>query len=152
MSVTASDNRRRDDRRLRHGLRYPERRTGFDRREPDGYAPAAIYHRMLVRLRENPRTVLLILVLVTVLNFADLVFTQRALVRGAVEVNPIMRFLFDLHPVWAAVVKASIGMVVVEIIWALRRYRSALVLAMFSCIGMAALFAYHLVTQKIVPI
>ena len=107
---------------------------------------------MLRRYRENERTLLLVLVTFTVLNLADLLYTQRALVRGAVEVNPVMRFLFDLHPVWAAVVKASIGVIVAEVIWVFRRHRSALVLSVFATLAMAALFGYHLVTQKIVPI
>lgn len=114
--------------------------------------PGAIYERMLLRYRGRPVAILLVLTIVTVLNMADLLYTQRALVRGAVEVNPVMRFLFDIHPVWAAVVKASVGMIVVEVMWALRRYRSALVLSVFTAMGMGALFVYHLVTQKIVPI
>jgi len=152
MSVESRGERRGADRRTTRRFALPERRRGFDRRVPQGRAPGAMYQRMLLRYRQNPRAIFLVLVLVTVLNFADLLFTQRALVRGAIEVNPIMRFFFDIHPVWAAVVKASIGMVVVEIIWAWRTHRSALALSIGAAMGMAALFAYHLVTQKIVPI
>ncbi len=152
MSVTPADERRHADRRQVRRLTVPDRRSGFDRRLPAGNRPGAVYQRMLHWYRANPRTIFLVLVLVTVLNFADLILTQRALVRGAVEVNPVMKFFFDLHPVWAAVVKASVGMIVVEVIWAFRRYRSALVLSIGALIGMGALFVYHLVTQRIVPI
>ena len=152
MSISAVDNRRRADRRQTRRFAYPERRSGFDRREPQGRRPGAVYERMLLAYRRRPAAIFLVLTLLAVLNFADLIYTQRALVRGAVEVNPIMAYLFELDPVWAAVVKASVGMIVVEAIWAFRRYRSALALSIFSCLGMAALFAYHLVTQKIIPI
>jgi len=92
------------------------------------------------------------LALVTVLNLADLLLTQRALARGAEEVNPLMRYLFDLDPVWAAVVKASVGMVVVEAVWAARRYRAGVVLSAAVTCGMTVLFVYHLVGQQIIPI
>jgi hypothetical protein len=147
-----SDNRRGEDRRRSRRLTYPDRRTGFDRRMPDGGRTRTAYEAMLRRYRENDRTIFLVLVILTVLNLADLLYTQRALVRGAVEVNPVMRFFFDIHPVWAAVVKASIGVIVAEVIWVFRRHRSALVLSVFATLAMAALFAYHLITQKIVPI
>ena len=148
----AADDRRNGDRRHTRRLHVPERRTGFDRRVPNGRSPVAIYQRILHAYRGRPLAIFLVLVLVTVLNLADLLYTQRALVRGGIELNPVMRFLFDIHPVWAAVVKASIGMVVVEAIWAFRRFRSALVLSIGAAVGMGALFVYHLVTQRIVPI
>lgn len=152
MSSLPAENRRLKDRRRRHRLVYPDRRTGFDRRRSHSRGLSAAYERMLRSYRDRPLAIFLVLALVTVLNFADLLLTQRALVHGAVEVNPIMRFFFDLHPVWAGVVKMSIGMIVVEMIWAFRRHRSALALSVFTAIGMGSLFAYHLVTQKIVPI
>jgi hypothetical protein len=152
MAVESRGERRGPDRRTTRRFALPERRYGFDRRAPKGRGVGASYQRMLLRYRQNPRAIFLVLALVTVLNFGDLLFTQRALVRGAVEVNPIMRFFFDIHPVWAAVVKASIGMIVVEVIWTWRAHRSALALSVGTAMGMAALFGYHLVTQKIVPI
>ena len=63
-----------------------------------------------------------------------------------------MRFFFDLHPVWAALFKASVGVVVAEAIWVCRRYRAALALSIGATAMMGALFVYHLVTQRIVPI
>ena len=110
------------------------------------------YVRMLVSYRENPRTLLLVLVIYNVLNLADLVLTYRSLLLGATEVNPFMKALFDIHPVWAGIVKMSIGMVVSEVIWALRRYRSALVLSIGICVGMVLLFAYHLFIGQSLPL
>ena len=48
------------------------------------------YVRMLVSYRENPRTLLLVLVIYNVLNLADLVLTYRSLLLGA---NPVPRVL-----------------------------------------------------------
>jgi hypothetical protein len=152
MSVEAIDQRTGEDRRKVRRFTYPERREGFDRRAPQGGLLRVAYETMLRRLHRNDRVIFLMLVLVTVFNLADLLLTQRALVRGGVEVNPIMRFFFDIHPVWAAVVKASVGMVVVEVTWAFRRFRPAVALSVISFVGMGALFVYHLVSQRIVPI
>jgi hypothetical protein len=112
----------------------------------------ARYVRMLVRYRENPRTLLLVLAIYNVLNLADLVLTYQSLLRGATEVNPFMKALFEVHPVWAGVVKMSIGMIVSEAIWAFRRHRSALVLSIAVTIGMAVLFCYHLFIGQNLPL
>jgi hypothetical protein len=131
---------------------YPERRTGFDRRMPQSDGLYSRYVRMLVSYRKNPRTLLLVLVIYNVLNLADLVLTYRSLLLGATEVNPFMKALFDIHPVWAGIVKMSIGMIVSESIWAFRRHRSALVLSIALTIGMALLFCYHLFISQNLPI
>lgn len=151
MGEEYADRRWRDRRRTWGGLVYPERRTGFDRRLPSrGFA--GWYHRVLHAYRSNSRTIFLVLALVTVLNLADLVLTQRALILGAVEANPIMAALFDRSPYLAGIVKMSVGMIVVEVIWALRRYRRALELSIFAAVGMSALFLYHLVVGQNLPI
>jgi hypothetical protein len=152
MSVESIEYRTGSDRRQHRRFTHPERRSGFDRRAPAGGSVRAVYERSLRWLRGKDRVIFLMLALVTALNLGDLLLTQRALVRGGVEVNPIMRFFFDLHPVWAAVVKASIGMIVVEVIWAFRRFRAAIVLSIVSVIGMGTLFVYHLLSQRIFPI
>jgi hypothetical protein len=152
MSVDTVDQRSGRDRRTRRRFTHPERRSGFDRRAPAGGPVRVAYETSLRWLRGRDRIIFLMLALVTVLNLGDLLLTQRALVRGGVEVNPIMRFFFDIHPVWAAVVKASIGMIAVEVVWALRRFRAAIVLSVVTLLGMGTLFVYHLVSQRIVPI
>ena len=152
MATKAPTERRGSDRRRRHRFVYPERRTGFDRRMPQSDGLYSRYVRMLVSYRENPRTLLLVLVIYNVLNLADLVLTYRGLLLGATEVNPFMKALFDIHPVWAGIVKMSIGMIVAESIWAFRRHRSALVLSIALTIGMAVLFCYHLFISQNLPI
>lgn len=152
MAIEAPNERRGPDRRQRHRLVYPEQRTGFDRRMPQSDGLRSRYVRMLVNYRENPRTLLLVLVIYNVLNLADLVLTYRSLLLGAVEVNPVMEALFDIHPVLAGIVKMSIGMLVSEAIWAFRRHRSALVLSIALTIGMAVLFCYHLFIGQSLPI
>jgi hypothetical protein len=152
VAIEAPRERREADRRQRHRLAYPEKRTGFDRRLPESGGLYARYVRMLHAYRENPRTLLLVLVIYNVLNLADLVLTYRSLLLGAVEVNPVMKALFDIHPIWAGIVKMSIGMIVSEAIWAFRRHRSALVLSIALTIGMALLFCYHLFISQNLPI
>ena len=91
VSVVAEE-RRQLDRRQEHRWTYPERRSGFDRRAAKGGKVARAYRSALLTYRDRPRTLLLVLALFTVLNFADLVLTQRALLAGGEEVNPVMRF------------------------------------------------------------
>lgn len=119
---------------------------------PASDGPYARYVRMLFSYRENPRTLFLVLVIYNVLNLADLVLTYRSLLLGATEVNPFMKALFDIHPVWAGIVKMSIGMIVSEAIWAFRRHRSALVLSIALLLGMAVLFGYHLFIDQSLPL
>jgi Domain of unknown function (DUF5658) len=138
-----SRERRTGDRRARYQLTYPERRSGFDRRT-HRFPIVARYESMLMRYRANPRAILLVLAVFTALNFADLVLTYRALLDGAVEANPFMERLFDLHPVWAGIAKVSVGMVVAEVIWLFRRHRAALALSIYVTIGMGVLLLYHL--------
>ena len=84
------------------------------------------------------------LILVTLLNFADLLFTHRALLLGAVEVNPLMAALFERSAELAAAVKMGLGVVTVEIMWALRRYRRTLEASVVALAIMGAIFAHHL--------
>ena len=152
MAVQTSNDRRSTDRRRRYRLTFPERRSGFERRMPASGTIRARYQRTLETYRDNPRTLILVLAMFNLLNLADLMLTYRSLIVGATEVNPIMKALFDIHPVWAGIVKMSIGMVVSEVIWALRRYRSALVLSIGITVGMALLFAYHLFIGQSLPL
>jgi hypothetical protein len=107
---------------------------------------------MLVAYRSKSSTLLLVLSLVTLLNLADLVLTQRALILGAVEANPIMARLFEISPYLAGIVKMGVGMLVVEVIWILRRYRKALEVSIIVAVAMMALFLYHLFVGQNLPI
>jgi hypothetical protein len=141
-----------DRRRAREGVVYPERRTGFDRRSADADGLRGRWHRMLHSYRDNPRTILLVLALFTLLNLADLVLTYRALILGAAEVNPVMAWLFDIHPVMAGIVKMAVGMLVAEMVWLFRRYRRALELSIGVTATMAMLLIWHVFIGQNLPL
>ncbi len=129
-----------------------DRRSGFDRRRPESNRLVDRYVRMLRAYRDNPRAILLMLTLFTTLNLADLLLTLRSLSLGAREANPAMKALFDVHPMWAGVVKMGVGMVAAEIIWELRRRRSALALSIGATVAMAGVLAWHLFVSQRLPL
>ncbi len=152
MAVEVSGERRSNERRERRRPVRVERRSGFDRRVPTSNRPGDRYVRMLHAYRENPRTILLTLVVFTALNLADLVLTLRSLSLGAREANPAMKALFDIHPVWAGVVKMGVGMIVAELIWAWRHHRSALALSIGMTVAMAGIFCWHMFISQRLPL
>lgn len=107
---------------------------------------------MLRAYRANPRAILLTLVVFTTLNLSDLLLTLRTLSLGGREVNPAMKALFDIHPVWAGVVKMGVGMVAAEIIWTFRRRRSALALSIGITVAMAGVLAWHVFVSQRLPL
>jgi hypothetical protein len=135
VSKTISE-RRQTDRRAAHQftLRWPERRTGFDRRKA---------YPVLRMLRDSGALLLSVLVLLNVLSLIDLGLTTYELTLGAAEGNPVMRMAFDAGP--AAVIAVKVGvMVLVSVgIWWLRRYRRVLQLSVASVGAYAALLVYH---------
>jgi hypothetical protein len=150
MAIESRD-RRETDRREQYRLTYPERRMGFDRRVPRN-SFVARYEEVLLRYREHRSAVLLVLAVFNALNFADLVITYRALIGGAVEANPFMDRLFQIHPVWAGIAKVSVAMMVSELVWLFRRHRAALALSIYVTIGMTVLLFYHLLFGYGLPI
>lgn len=116
-------------------FRYPERRTGFDRRT-SGDA--------IAWYRDHPPAVALALAAVLALNLADFLFTVRALDRGAVEVNPLMASLFAVDPALAGIVKLLLGFGVVLVIWYMRRYRRILQVSLIALGGFTLVLAYQL--------
>ena len=125
-------------------LHYPERRSGFDRRAPRSNLQRT-YLRALKTYRSRPRTLLLVLMLLVTLNAADLLLTVVALENGAVEVNPVMAWLFGINPVVAAVYKLGTLAVVALLIFAMRRYRRVLEVSLALVAGFTTLFGYHVV-------
>jgi hypothetical protein len=76
-----------DDRRVRRTpLWYPERRTGFDRRNRGGWRGR--YEAGLRDLADRPRTLLLVLATIVVFNLMDYLLTLRVLDAGGSELNP----------------------------------------------------------------
>jgi hypothetical protein len=132
------------DRRVRAvSLRYPERRSGFDRRTPRAGRIGLLRWRLLGALRRSPATLAVLLAAFAVLNAADVVVTLRALDLGATELNPVMASLVEAGPVQAAVLKAVVTAAVIAGIWLLRRYQRILELALLLAVGMAVLLAYQ---------
>jgi hypothetical protein len=145
MSVRPVERRSPVDRRVRRvSLRFPERRTGFDRRVPSASGARRASWRVLQRYRDAPRGVALVLALVVVLSVLDLLFTMRALHLGATELNPVMGALLGSSPAAAGIFKVVVTLVVAGGIWRLRRYRRVLEASLFLLVGLSALAAYHI--------
>jgi hypothetical protein len=131
------------DRRRLGVLRYPERRSGFERRaRTDGIAGAP--ERALVFVRDHDIVLATMLAIVNVLNVSDLLMTVQLLRHGAMEGNPVIDALLGADPLLAAAFKVILLGAVSLVIWRMRRYRSILALAMLALSGFVLLFGYEL--------
>ena len=129
------DRRAGPDRRSgRIAMRFPDRRSGFDRRTDGG---------VLAWYRNRPGMIGLVLAAIILLNGADYFLTIIALDRGAQEANPIMRTLFDHHYVTAGIFKLALAAAAVGIIWRLRRYRRILGVSLIAAGGFGILLVYQ---------
>ena len=132
------------DRRTRPAsLFYPERRFGFERRRPPEGTWKAGYHRFLEQYRHDHDTIAVALMVFVVLNIADLLLTIRALSMGAVEVNPVMAWLFAADPALAAAFKLVVGFGIALAVWAARRYRRILETSILLVAIMTLVLVYH---------
>ncbi len=137
MSQAISERRGIDRRSARQfTLRWPERRTGFDRREE---------YPVLRMLRESGALLLSLLVLLNVMSLLDLGLTTYELSLGAAEGNPVMRMAFDAGPAAVIALKVGVMLLVSAGIWWLRRYRRVLQLSIASAGAYAALLVHHVV-------
>ena len=142
--TTGGDSRQVADRRRRLVFRYPERRTGFDRRA-HGPVGRRVADRLLLGLDRSSVALAAVLVLINVLNLTDLVLTLRLMGSGAQEANPVMMGLFGIGPVTAFVVKvAALGLVTFAI-WKMRKYRSILALSLVALGAFVVLVGYELI-------
>jgi hypothetical protein len=144
MDRAASDHadRGRDRRTRRSPFYFPERRSGFDRRRPDG-GWAATYDAALRNYRDRSSTFLLVLATIVVFNFIDYFLTVRVLEAGGVELNPVMARLFAVDPVLAAIVKIGVGGAAALWMLLLRRYKRSLEASIVLLLGFTALMFYH---------
>jgi len=143
----ASDRRDTSDRRASSvTFRYPERRTGFDRRLE--CVPGSLSHRYstLVRsLADGGTALLVVLVLFNILNVTDALMTASILEAGGAEANPVMRQLYGAG-VWQAVAfKVAIGAAMTATIWSLRRYRRIVEIALVILAVFTAVVLYEIV-------
>ena len=116
-------------------VRFPDRRTGFDRREAGG---------ILAWYRDRPALIAASLATIVALNLADYALTVQALERGAREANPIMATLFESDPSVALAFKLFTAVAVVLIIWQLRRYRRILGVSLVALGGFGLLVVYQI--------
>ncbi len=130
-----TDRRNGSRRTVRARFRYPERRTGFDRRAAGG---------VVAWYRDQPSLIAAALAGLFLLNLMDLLLTLRALEQGAREANPLMAALFDISPAVAGATKLLIGLGVVLVIWRMRRYRRILEVSLVALAGFSAILAYQL--------
>lgn len=144
-------NRRVGERRAAEShLHFPERRTGFDRREPLPQHPVPRFLANGIRLlRAQPWRLGILLAMVVVLSWLDLVFTVRALAAGASEANPVMAGLLQADVRFAAGVKLGATLGVVAAMWKMRNYRRILEAALVIVFAMLALMIYHIVFRAI---
>lgn len=132
------------DRRTRTvSLFYPERRRGFDRRRPADGTWRARYHQVLEEYRSNTEAIAATLLVFILLNIVDLLLTLQALAMGAVEVNPVMAWLFAADPVMAAVFKLVVGVGIAGAVWATRHYRRILEMSLVLVTVMTLVLVYH---------
>ena len=129
-----------DRRRTGSSFRYPERRTGFDRRA----MASSWWMRMLDAYRRRPALIASSVGLIAVLSVADLLLTWRLLDLGATEVNPVMASLYDGGLAGAAILKGVVTAAVAAGIVVLRRYRRVLELSIVLVAGLAVLVGYEL--------
>lgn len=132
------------DRRRGFSFVVRERRSGFDRRTRYRAGARAAFEALLVRLRDDPASLVALLVLANMLSVLDLVLTLALLRLGVVEGNPLMRYLFEGDPLQAPFVKCGLILAISLAIWMLRRYRSALEAALFLAGFYAAIVLYEI--------
>jgi hypothetical protein len=115
-------------------VRWPERRTGFDRRSDQ---PVTKF------LRDNLHVLVGLVVVLNALNLLDFLLTNRALAGGALEANPIMNALFMSGWESAAIFKLGTMLAVSVAVIALRRYRRVLQVAVAGVVLYSAIVLYH---------
>jgi hypothetical protein len=131
-------------RRRRRRFAVDERRSGFDRRRNICRSPvAAALEAPVLRLRDDPRLLADVLVLINVLSTLDLFITLMVLRLGAVELNPLMAYLFEIGPLPAAMAKLGLVISATAGLWVLRRQRAALTTALCLAVAYGALIAFE---------
>lgn len=135
------------DRRQHQRWVVRERRSGFDRRRTVSGSPVSTaLQTELLRLRDRPRRLAELLILINILSVIDLVVTLVVLQMGAVELNPIMARLLEFGPAPAALAKISVVVAATIGLWFLRRHRAALSTALLLLVIYGTLVTMELVS------
>lgn len=101
------------------------------------------FENALLRLRDRPGRLLLILAAVNVFNLADFLLTLNVLESGGEEANPIMRGLFGMGPLWAGLFKVVAVLVASLLVWRCRSFRDALAVALAMLAIFTVVLVYH---------
>ena len=134
------------DRRQTSRFVFRERRSGFERRWTRRRTPFGdALDASLVYLRDHRRALVAVLALANLLSLLDLWLTSIALRLGVAEANPFMAYFFEASATQAAVVKCGLVVGASLGIWALRRYRPALMTALFFFAVYGAVVLYEIV-------
>lgn len=143
VSRIEKNERKQEDRRK--NLRifyYPERRSGFDRRKT---AHRSYFSKLVLYIRDNFLYFIVLLLTINLLNLLDLNMTLYSLSKGAKEINPVMKYLFEHDLLLAVFYKIAVGAAVTALFWRYRHYRLVLKTAIFTFNIYALLFIYHIV-------
>jgi hypothetical protein len=130
-----AEQRKGDRRSSRAAFRFPDRRSGFDRRAVAG---------VVAWYRDRPRLIATALAAIVLLNVADFVLTLHALELGAREANPVMAGLLDRGPALAGAIKLLLAVAVAAVIWRMRRYRRILEVSLVAMAAFTLLIAYQI--------
>ena len=137
--------RRAAERRRQRQFVLLDRRSGFDRRRRSHATRlGGALESALLQLRDDPHTLLAVLLLANLLSLLDLESTWYALAHGALEGNPLMRSLLAASPAVAATFKLCVVAALSALVWWLRRYRRMLQVALLTAAVYGAVIAYQL--------
>jgi hypothetical protein len=132
-------------RRRRFSFVLHERRSGFDRRERSGQGRVSVaFERALLGLRDRPRLLLGLLLVVNALNLADFFLTLNVLASGGGEANPILKSLFEVDPLYAGLFKVVAVLLTSWLAWRCRRFRSGLEAALIMLAVFSLVICYHI--------
>ncbi len=100
---------------------------------------------MLLALRDRPRLIIAILLVVNALNLADFLLTMNVLENGGGEANPILRSLFNADPLYAGLFKMIAVFFTSWLAWRCRRFRSGLQATIILLGVFTLVICYHIV-------
>ncbi len=144
VTITEPHAPRGPDRRRARRFVFRDRRSGFERRAQQRGSVIPGLDAALIRLRDDPRALIEVLLLANLLSLLDLMLTVILFRQGASEANPFMGYLFANGVAQAAVVKLGIIAAASLGIWQLRRRRPALTTAIFFLVAYGAVVLYEI--------
>ncbi len=137
---TLTDNRATTRRNARVKFKYPERRTGFERR----ILRTSYLSRVSISLANHRRAFLNVLIAVNVLSVLDFLLTINLLNLGHIwEGNPFIASLIVFNPIVAFLYKTSLVLSVTLVFWRFRRYKSVILATSSTLLFFSVLIFYQ---------